>query len=294
MTGRYLDLLTTQELLILGTASGMPSGTNPVALFRGHPLLVAEALSRQTTLDRLTDPGSASAGASTRLRLASAVSRFASDITRAGYTADVHAGRVFVGESHDAEFVAHVGTNRFRLEATELLFSYLRPGRDHDDLLVTSDAAPHPLHSILDAHSIVPLIEELHRTPEDEHAGLYRRLGDLAAFTVGVFPDHADSIRVDRALFEITRRSLPLRLRVLCDEADARGLFGDDTLTSLLYQIGPIWYRAASQRIAWPVIAEPILAMAEHFDTSVTFLQMLTSASLLESRDDLFDFRLIW
>ena len=32
----------------------------------------------------------------------------------------------------------------------------------------------------------------LHIVPEDERPGVYRRLGDLALFLTGVFPDHTE------------------------------------------------------------------------------------------------------
>lgn len=293
MTGRYLDLLSAQELLTLGAASGLPSGDNPVEVFRGHPMLVAEALSRQTTLDWLTQTDVPANGVSTRLRLAALVSRMASDLTRSGYVAERRSESVFVDQCPDIDLVATVATHRFRIEVTELLFSYLRPGRDDEDLVLLPTEAPDPTTLALNSHRIEPLIQQLTECPIGEHAGIYRRLADLALFTIGVFPDHGDAVVVDQDLLVIASRTLPASLRDSFAASTAKALFGANTLTAMLNELGPIWYRAAAQRVDWPVLAEPLRTMAESFDAATDFLRLLTSRHLVEARNDFFEFQLL-
>lgn len=293
MTGRYLDLLSVQELLTLGTASGLPSGDNPVELFRGHPLLVAEALSRQTTLDRLTEADAPVAGVSSRLRVAALVSRLATDLTRSGYVAQRQGASVLVDDGPEPGLIAVVATNRFRIDVTELLFSYLRPGRDDDDIVVMPTAHPDRVTAALHSHAVAPLVHLLNECPIGEHAGILRRLGDLASFTIGVFPDHGDAAIVNRQLLELVSRTLPERLRSEFVSATPAELFGADTVTAMLTELGPIWYRLAAKRVDWPMLAEPLRNMADTFDSTTHFLRLLTSSYLTESRDDLFDFSLI-
>lgn len=298
MAQRYLDILTNQELLALASAAGLPSNEDPVELFRGHPVLVAEALSRRSTLDRLVDPderltGLAALEIGTRLRLAAYVSLLASQMTTAGYVATRHNDSVLIDSPEDLDLVPVVSATEFRVETTELLFSYLRPGRDDDELSIITDGPSDRLAESLAAHRVSPLIGLLDRLPVSQHAGVYRRLGDLATFTVGVFPDHGEAVDVTESMLVTVLRTLPLNIRDQMQGADAVDLFGADNVTAMLTQLGPIWYRRAARSISWPAVADPIASLAENFDVTTRFLQILTGTRLAESRDDLFDFKLL-
>ena len=259
---------------------------------------VAEALSRRSTLDRLADPderldGLAAIEMGSRLRLAAYVSLLASQMTAAGYVATRHNDSVLIDAPEDLNLVPVVSTNEFRAETTDLLFSYLRPGRQDDDLTVIDDVPSDRLIESLAAHRVEPLTALLDRLPVSQHAGIYRRLGDLAAFTVGVFPDHGEAVTVTESMLITVLRTLPVGIRSQMEGATPTDLFGTDTVTATLSQLRPIWYRRAARSISWPAVAESIGQLAENFDVTVRFLQVLTGTRLVETRDDLFDFRLL-
>ena len=78
---------------------------------------------------------------------------------------------------------------------------------------------------------------------EDARPGLYRRLGDLALFLTGVFPDHTARhgfapIEVDR-LARAVYPAADARTERLLDALAARGAVG------LLEELGQRWYRLA-------------------------------------------------
>ena len=292
MVDRYLDLLTPDELHLLGTASGLPHEQNPLELFRSHPVLIAEALGKQVTLDRLaTMDGAVTAESSTRLRLAIMTTRLAAQITAAGFGVSRLGDRVLVEAGANDDMAQVVATNRFRLDVIELIFSYLRPGRDDDEVAVVAD--PDRLRRALASHHIGPLIQLLDWLPTSQHAGVLRRLGDLAALTVGLFPDHGDALTVDQDLMVVIARTVPSRLRDHLTGVAPIDAFGADTMTAMLERLGPIWYRRAAQLISWPAIAEPIESLADNFDVMTSFLGELNRYHLLDQRDDLFDFGLI-
>lgn len=292
MVDRYLDLLTSDELHTLATASGLPHDADPIDVFRSNPMLITEALGKRLTLDRLSAiEGDTTLATSTRLRLAIFTNRLANEITASGFRAQRMGDRVLLDPGSHDSMAQVLATTRFRADAVALLFSYLRPGRDDDDVVVVGE--PDRLRRALAGHRVQTLIQVLDWLPVSQHAGVLRRLGDLAAFTIGVFPDHADALAVDQDLMHLLSRTVPTRLREHLTGVSPADAFGKDTVTAMLERMGPIWYRRSAQLISWPAIAEPIATLAEDFDVMTAFLAELNARQLLEDRDDLFDFGLL-
>ena len=109
----------------------------------------------------------------------------------------------------------------------------------------------------------------------------------------GVFSDHGEAVEVTESSLVMILRTLPLNIRDQMQGADPTDLFGSSTVTAMLTQLGPIWYRRAARSISWPAVADPIASLAENFDVTTRFLQVLTGTRLVELRDDLFDFKLL-
>jgi hypothetical protein len=86
---------------------------------------------------------------------------------------------------------------------------------------------------------------------EAERPGVYRRLGDLALFLTGVFPDHT----AERGLGPFDAARL---VRVLAGAGDTADVPGDaDQLgaVGLLEHLGARWYRCAGATTAGPATA---------------------------------------
>ena len=93
-----------------------------------------------------------------------------------------------------------------------------------------------------------PPAATLDAVPESDRPGIYRRLGDLALFLTGVFPDHSTARPVHPIELERLLRSLPVVAGSRPTLATSSGPAGDGRGGSLLEWLGPRWYRAAAER----------------------------------------------
>lgn len=122
--------------------------------------------------------------------------------------------------------------------------------------------------------------------PLADRAGAYRRLGDLALFLNGVFPDH--SARQTLTPIELGRivRSLPPGARI----ESARLLEADriDGTGPVLAALGPRWYRLAAELVPLPSMSAQLDHVADHFDQARRFLNFVTDRYLWHRRDGLF------
>jgi hypothetical protein len=122
--------------------------------------------------------------------------------------------------------------------------------------------------------------------PFDERAGVYRRLGDLALFSNGVFPDHVARQKVSPIDLDRILRSLPNP-----NPADLVHLLGSSQVDSegpLLAALGPHWYRLSSKLVPIPSMSAQLAELAEHFDQARRFLNFLTDRYLWNRRNWLF------
>jgi hypothetical protein len=132
-------------------------------------------------------------------------------------------------------------------------------------------------YSELDAVRMAGLLEVVDPV---ERPGIYRRLGDLALFTTGVFPD------APATPFGAGRGRL-LRLSGLTAVAD------DLAGTALLELLGSRWYRLAAE--AARAVGSPVTAMlevtadlGEHFGDARRVLNVVTDRYLFPLRDQWF------
>jgi hypothetical protein len=166
------------------------------------------------------------------------------------------------------------GASARRLFLAELLASYTRVASGSTYVRTPrgwrrrrfSELDPLRLASLLDA------------VPEAERAGVYRRLGDLALFLTGVFPD-----RTDGALGGIQAARL-LHFSGI-DPGGADDLPGDGGV-ALLERLGARWYRTAVRTTPRPLsdTVRPIAEIAERFQLARRSLNYLTDRFLFARR----------
>jgi hypothetical protein len=120
--------------------------------------------------------------------------------------------------------------------------------------------------------------------PESDRPGLYRRLGDLALFLTGVFPDHTARRRLHPIELERLVRSLPdgetrrPSLAALVDLAGTRGA------TGVFEWLGPRWYALAAARTPLAALSHTLGEIAARFDQARRFLNHLTDRYLFPVR----------
>jgi hypothetical protein len=129
---------------------------------------------------------------------------------------------------------------------------------------------------------VVQLAELLDTVAPAELAGVLRRLGDLALFLTGVFPDHTARTPLGRA-------SAEARLLRSAGVDASRVAPGTIEPFELLERLGSRWYRLAVQRSAVPSGSVTVLAsVAEHFTDARRILNVVTDAYLFPLREQWF------
>lgn len=130
------------------------------------------------------------------------------------------------------------------------------------------------------------LVELLQVMPESQHAGVYRRLGDVALFLTGVFPDHTAT----QLFRDVEVRQLAAAVpddvtnsagaqagdgEGLAEAMAARGNVG------LLEHLGAHWYRSAERAGAGAAgTGQALPAMAERFGDARRVLNVLADRYL--------------
>jgi hypothetical protein len=168
-----------------------------------------------------------------------------------------------------------------RLFLTELLASYTR---------VASGATwVHTRHgwrrrrfSELDPVRLASLLEVV---PDAERPGVYRRLGDLALFLTGVFPDHTEL----RGLGPHGAGRLLRFSGLAATEPQRRSSSAATGAVDLLERLGRRWYGLAARTASVPTAAIGVVAdVGEHFAAARRTLNYLTDRHLFVHRTDWF------
>ena len=129
---------------------------------------------------------------------------------------------------------------------------------------------------------VVQLSELLDAVPPAELAGVLRRLGDLALFLTGVFPDHT-------ARTTLGRPSAEVRLLRSAGIQPSRVEPGSMSTFELLERLGARWYGLAVQRSAAPSASVQALeTIAEHFTDARRILNVVTDTYLFPLREQWF------
>jgi hypothetical protein len=128
---------------------------------------------------------------------------------------------------------------------------------------------------------VVQLAELADTVPAAELPGVLRRLGDLALFLTGVFPDHT-------ATTTLGRPSAEARLLRTAGVDPSRVAPGSLDTFQLLERLGARWYALAVRRSAAPGAVAALDAIAEHFTDARRILNVVTDAYLFPLREQWF------
>jgi hypothetical protein len=245
----YADHLTDADLGLLASVSGEPvSGGQAASWLRGHPeelpRLVADPRVFQAVFARPAPAGPAAraALASPFLIFAVAVHRAAADLANADHVPE-RSLRQRVPLFDAPELRDFLSSAARRLFLAELLASFTRNAAGQYRAAVRRQpgqrnagaARAGRRFSELDLAAMAGLLDSV---PEAERAGVYRRLGDVALFLTGVFPDYA----VAHALGPVSAARL---LRAAQLPARQQDQLAGAPAIDLFEHLGAQWYRAA-------------------------------------------------
>jgi hypothetical protein len=137
--------------------------------------------------------------------------------------------------------------------------------------------------SELDPVRLASLLEVV---PEPERVGIYRRLGDLALFLTGVFPDHTAM----RALAPIDTARLLRAARLASGAGEPPGGHAESVEpagpVALLEHLGRRWYRLACDTAPSPTGAMRVVGeVGERFRQARRVLNLVTDRHLFVLRD---------
>jgi hypothetical protein len=181
------------------------------------------------------------------------------------------------------DFLAEPGR---RLFLAELLASYTRVSSG-SVIVSTRRGRRRQRFSELDPVRLAGLLEVV---SDAERTGVLRRLGDLALFLTGVFPDHVARQGFGTIEEGRLRRAGRLVARPAEGSGDAdagwEGL-GDGGAVGLLERLGRTWYRAASERLVPPVPLgmRVVGELPERFGQARRILNLVTDRFLFVQRE---------
>jgi hypothetical protein len=318
----YLEHLSERDLALLAEAArqspeldvGLTGPVSPAEL-RSSPTLVEALLASQRAFElvfggqvagRHHDVGSAAAASEPRttrgdpgdllldaspfLVFALALHRLLDELRRAPHVPEFAGPRRRVVVLGTKDLVEVLKEPWRRLYLAELLASFTHVASG-SILVRTRRGLRRQRFSELDPVRLAGLLEVL---PEAEHAGVYRRLGDLALFLTGVFPDHT----ARRGLGDLEQARLwrsvgaepPERAPSGATPAGALDLLGSGGAVGILEELGARWYRLAAQRVVGPLVgtANVLAALSRRFAEARRVLNVLTDRYLLPRREELF------
>ncbi|HEX5290949.1 MAG TPA: hypothetical protein VFX25_18980 [Streptosporangiaceae bacterium] len=256
----YLARLTDADLRALVHADQVSAAEadGRIGALRREPALILDVLDRPATSAAVLNLADRRTGArpdrfaliSPFLIFAAAIHRTAGDLSASAYAPERTAPRLRIPLFDAGQLSAYLGLPRHRLFLAELLASFAkissgmvpipgRPGRRR-----WSDADPARLAVLLDT------------VPAAQRPPVWRRLGDLALFLAGVFPDAAERVIAGQAAASRLARRTGL-------DPDAAP---DGGAADLLEWLGSGWYRlAAGQAGPADAAAAELRERAEQF-----------------------------
>jgi hypothetical protein len=286
----YLEHLTAGDLALLARI-GLMAGTDVAAgvtQLRARPEVVEQLLADARVFEAVFSPPGRLVHpflhASAFLVFALAVARTAQDLDRLTYIHEWAGPRQRIPVFGTEELRGFMDEPLHRLFLAQLLSSYTHVASG--SMWVQTARGPRRCRfSELDLLRLALLLETL---PEDTHAGVYRRLGDLALLLTGVFGDHTAS-RLFRSIDvqRLARAAQPAGARPDADRlAEALAVGG---AVGLLEYLGERWYRLAVRAAAHPSAEISVVeTVAERFGQARRVLNHLTDRYLFPFRDQWF------
>lgn len=247
VASRYAEHLNDADLQVLGRVADPPA--DPAEL-RRRPRVVVRLLERDETFDRLFDERAALVAISPFLAFATLVHRAMADLAGLRYLPERSGPRQRVPVFDAPQLHDFLAASVRRLFLAELLASFARVSSGRY-WVQTSQGWRSRRYSELDPLRLTGLIEAV---PEAERPGVYRRLGDVALFLTGVFPDYVST----HALRPIEAARLVRAAGLTADE-------GYELATAapivLFEHLGHRWYRQACELV--PVVSDQLAVVAE-------------------------------
>jgi hypothetical protein len=205
--------------------------------------------------------------ASPFLTFAVAVHRTAADVQRSTYVPEWSGPRQRLPVFDGGVLAAFLAEPEQALFLTDLLASYAHVASG-SYWTKTSRGWRRRRWSELDPARLAGLLDVV---PDTERSGVYRRLGDLALFLTGVFPDHT-------ALHGVRQIEVP---RLLAAAGAARDAEVATSFVDLLSRLGTRWYRRAVATAVLPTGDTQLLAnIAERFDDARRALNVISDKYL--------------
>ncbi|HUZ19344.1 MAG TPA: hypothetical protein VMU75_02095 [Acidimicrobiales bacterium] len=285
----YLEHLTTADLdlLLAGAPSAPDDPLGRRSLVRAHPGGVEELLARPQAFDAVFGPAGGAepfVSVSPFLAFAVAVQRVAVELQSASYVSEWLGPGVRTPVFDVAELRDFLAAPRRRLFLAELLASYTHVASG-SVVVQTRRGWRRQRFSELDPVRLAGLLEVV---SEAELPGVLRRLGDVALFLTGVFPDH--TARQGFGPVEETRLlragglSRPTGRQAEPAGAGAVGAMG---AVGLLEQLGRRWYRGAFELLPRPVPGNVAVLgeLPERFGQARRILNLVTERFLFRYRD---------
>ncbi len=276
---RYLEHLSEGDLGLLAGVLGESSSA--VADLRSRPAAVEGLLSHPAAFHAVFAAGGGEEPllcASPFLVFALAVHRCAAELREATFVHEWLGPRRRVAVFDVEELRGFLRDPGRRLFLVELLASYTHV--KSGSLLVHTDRGwRRHRFSELDPLRLASLLEVV---PEAERVGVYRRLGDVALFLTGVFPDHTAT----RALSPLSQARLRRAAGLRTSERDPGQAMPDAGTVTLLEALGRSWYRLASATA--PVRTDAMRVVddvGERFHEARRILNIVTERHLFPFRD---------
>jgi hypothetical protein len=252
----YADHLTDADLALLVSVSQETDRPASLAAggswLRGHPDALPRLIADPHVFDAVFGPEPQTSATAARATLASpflifavAVHRAAADLDSMDHVPERSGQRQRVPLFDAPELRDFLGSPARRLFLAELLGSFTRnaaapyraaPGRQPAARQARGGRpARGRRFSELDLSRMAGMLDAV---PENERAGVYRRLGDVALFLTGVFPDYA----VANGLGPVSAARL---LRAARAPAGQEDQLATAPAIDLFEYLGARWYRAA-------------------------------------------------
>jgi hypothetical protein len=232
----YAEHVTQADLRLISAATGLPEAA--AGRLRRDPDALERVLADPRVFDVIFGAESLAAReaiiASPFLAFAVAVHRAAADLAEVRYVAERAAARQRVPLFDAPELRDFLGSAARRLFLAELLTSFTRVTSGRYRVTVGGRARTRRF-SELDPVRLAGMLEAV---PEESRPGVYRRLGDVALFLSGVFPDYV----AGQAFSPVNVARL---LRATQVPASERARLAGVPDLELMEDLGTRWYRSA-------------------------------------------------
>ena len=280
---RYLEHLSDDDLALL--ASLQSSKPDAVAHLRSHPAAVEGVLGHPGAFQAVFGEHGREEPflrASPFLVFAVAVHRCSAELREAAFVHEWLGPRQRVAVFDVEGLRSFLADPARRLFLAELLASYTHV-TSGSVLVQTRRGWRRRRFSELDPLRLASLLEVV---PEAERVGVYRRLGDLALFLTGVFPDHTATRGLSPVAEARLRRAAGIEGGRDATAGSGAAPISLSGTVALLEELGRRSYRLASSTAPSPTVATSVVGeVAERFHHARRILNLVTERHLFPFRD---------